>query len=275
MEKHFFRTQPHYVSWFILKQASAHQLSIHSPRLLLVAKASFGYSRYLMPHLGHLPLYSPTPSRGYAGSWSSELEALSIGNSWSRSPPSPVYEPSQRRSRERMPSSPEAQQRLTTSGRMTPESPTLNSSLGRNPFVVTPPPIGSPFGPVPSPAISGQYRPMSVWLVTAPFALLVPTLTSLKLLFDSVMFFGADLALESPDGPGMRLDWELTARIPDPNFGAATRVKTMLLSMSFVEVSTSPTSYDGLTVTRYALRSRAPRDLWSAPGSGSRRMLIR
>lgn len=130
----------------------------------------------------------------------------------------------------------------------------LNSA--QNPFVETRRPTGSPFGPPPSPEYYPTFQRIYVWYLTAPYALLLRIMMRLSHCSEQYGCSMAQLELESPEGLGLKQDWMLILRIPAPSSGAVTRINNMLLLTNFVEESTSPTSYDGSIVTRFAWKSK-------------------
>jgi len=67
---------------------------------------------------------------------------------------------------------------------------------------------------------------------------------------ECVAFSGGKLVLVRREEPGKMLAYLATLKIPEPSFGMVTEAKTMLLSMSFAEQSTSATYCDGVTVIR-------------------------
>ena len=72
---------------------------------------------------------------------------------------------------------------------------------------------------------------------------------------------------------GTRQEWMLIVRIPEVNFGVAIRVRRMLLSTNFEEVSMLPTYCDGLTVTLYEWRLKGHPYHLLPPGFGSHQIL--
>lgn len=157
-------------------------------------------------------------------------------------------------------SSPDRKPRLRTSGK-TPPAWDSGLSSEVNPFEETPRLTGNPCGTQLSLETSIQSPQMFVWSVTGPYVPLLRIMTVLNRWNALSMFSGVQLALESPDEPGRKQDWELIVRTPDPNSGVDTPLRKMLLSMSFEEVSTSATSCVGLIVTRFAWKSKGRRDL--------------
>jgi len=131
----------------------------------------------------------------------------------------------------------------------------------------TPRQTGMQYGPPPSPVISNPFRRKLVLSAIGPYELLVRITTLLAQWNDPALCSGVQLELESPDVLGTKQDWVLIVRILGnfsltlgPNFGAATRVKEMLLSMNFVEESMLPTYCDGWIVTLSGWRLRVVPD---------------
>jgi len=109
---------------------------------------------------------------------------------------------------------------------------------------------GSLFGPPPSPEISRASPQMFESYLIGHYELLLQTMTDLLALLKNATYTGAELALENLGGLGTKRAWTLIVKTHVQNFGAATKVKNMWLSMNFVEVSTYPTYCDGWTVIR-------------------------
>lgn len=86
---------------------------------------------------------------------------------------------------------------------------------------------------------------------------------------DNVMSSLVQLALESRAELGMKQGWTLILKILGPSFGTDTQVASILSSMNFEAVLTSPISCDGLTGILYEWRSKEPLVPCSPPRSGS------
>lgn len=100
--------------------------------------------------------------------------------------------------------------------------------------------------------IYGKYRLNIDIIGLSPLSLqIIPELLETK---KKWWFFTEELGVESLGELGTRQVWRLTLKIHDPNGGMATGVKSMLLSMNFVELLTFHTFLDGSTVIRCVLR---------------------
>jgi len=116
------------------------------------------------------------------------------------------------------------------------------------------PPIGSQFGPPPSPEIYLPSSRMSVYAITGPFVQSRRIMRQLLRLSEQLMYTGVSLVPASPDRRGLWEEWTLIVKIPGQNFGVDTVIKGLLLSMNFEEVLISLISCDGQTATQYKWR---------------------
>jgi len=165
-------------------------------------------------------------------------------------------------------SSPEASTLLGTARSQILQSPVASSSTALSLSEGILQPTGRLYGPPPSPEISLPSRRMCVWYLIGPLEQLQPIMIDLYQLFVNVGCTGGQLELESPEEPGRRLDWTLTARIRGKNvltlgvnFGVDTQVNETLFWTNFVEVSTSAICYDGWIGTRAEWKLREAQSL--------------
>lgn len=153
--------------------------------------------------------------------------------------------------------------RNATYGRKTLESKELNLNLEEDLCEETFQQIGTRFENRLKAAISEAYPQMFIYgiveltiVIIGGSLPLLRTIKNLLQLKESFTFIGAELELAKVSAPGKRLVYRLIARIPGLNGGAATAVKSMLLSMNFEEHWTSPTFCDGLTATQCVLSQK-------------------
>jgi len=132
--------------------------------------------------------------------------------------------------------------------------PDLNSVLSR--LTVPKRPIGSLYGPPPSPEIWVPSRHIAELSITGLFDELVQIIHEQSQWNVNALSSGAQLELESLDVLGMKRLWKLTVKIPAPSFGMVTKWKKMLLSMNFVEELILPIYFGGLTGTLFEWRSK-------------------
>jgi len=100
--------------------------------------------------------------------------------------------------------------------------------------------------------------PIFLFVITTPSRALARTTVNRLLLNEYVKSSMGRLALESRAGLGTKLVWMHSAKILVANFGVATEIKSMLLSMNFEEESTFPISSGGRIVTRSSWRLKDP-----------------
>lgn len=142
-----------------------------------------------------------------------------------------------------------------TAIRRTPGSDKLLNSEP-NPFVVTPPRIGSQYGPPHSPVICSPFRPMSEWYLIVPCEQLELTTQSRCRLIEGLMYFGVVQVQANLVVRGMKQESVVTLSALDQSFGTVIKVKEWLSLMNFVEASMSHICLDGLTVTQYVWKSK-------------------
>jgi hypothetical protein len=142
-----------------------------------------------------------------------------------------------------------------------------------NPFVLIQKPIGSQSGWLHEQATSLPFPLGYVSFLTGPSEALLQIMISLSGLLGMSKCFGAQQEQVRVVELGTRQEWMLIVRIPEVNFGVAIRVRRMLLSTNFEEVSMLPTYCDGLTVTLYEWRSKGHPYHLLPPGYGSHQIL--
>jgi len=224
-----------------------------------LSKGLSGYSLF-QKMIGNPLSTSPTASRGLRGS--SNLARLDLGTG-SLLPP--LLEDDRFDSARRLlwppptASLPAAPPPSPTYGRTTPPSDD-DSTLEQSPSSETLRRTGSPSGSQLRVETSSPSPPTYELLVIGPLSKLGQILTNLNQWSELALSTGVQLELVNRDELGPKRDWILSLRIPILNSGVVTRVKTMLSWMSFEEGSTSVISFDGSTVTLYALKSRALHD---------------
>lgn len=113
-------------------------------------------------------------------------------------------------------------------------------------------------------------QPIYVFKVTGLSDKSVQTMRSHLEWSDLVMYSGVELGLESHARLGRMREWTLTLKIQEPNSGAATVGKRMLLLMNFVEVSISHICSDGSTVIQSLWKSKEEAAASMLPIIGSR-----
>lgn len=131
-----------------------------------------------------------------------------------------------------------------------------------NPFEETQLLTGSLSGTKPKPEILMEFRLTYVWLVIVPFERSRQIMQRLVRLNERFGVSGALQQRENQDVLGVKQDWTLMLSVRGPSSGQVTQVKKTLSSMNFVEVLTSPTSYDGVTGIRSIWKSRELPDPW-------------
>jgi len=159
--------------------------------------------------------------------------------------------------------SPPAQLRLKhTYGRKQQESPEASSSSDLSPSIRQAKRIGSWYG---KPHVLDEYwKSVQIleFSITGPCDVLLVTIRPLSKLCEHAGSTGVNLELVSLEGPGKKQLSLLTLKVQELNFGMATKVKSVLCSMNFVEGSTYHTYCDGLTVTHVEWKSRDPQCLF-------------
>lgn len=182
---------------------------------------------------------------------------ISTGKSAWRSPRRSLYqELLESLEEESMPSSPVPKRPLPIARRPTQDSRNL-SMLGPDPFVEIQRPIGSPYGPPPSPEILNPFPQMSEWSVIVPCELLDLTTPSQKPLIEGLMSFGVVQILANHVVLGMKQEKVLMLNVLDPSSGTVIKIRSMLSSMNFAEVAMWHTCSDGSIVTHAVWKSKA------------------
>lgn len=208
-------------------------------------------------------------SLGSVDSWSSEKEGSSIGSFVVPSSQSTPSVPSEKSLDQCTPSSPEASQRPTTSGKSLPACPELSSSWEPNPFDSTCPLTGTPSG-------VQQYLDNS-WTSRLPFEFVLTGISErlreilLFRLQSNVLYTssGVRVVLASQGELGKKLPSKLTLRIPAQSSGVAIGVKNMLSSMNLMEASTYPTSSAGSIGIRSSWKQKEELHLFKLAQFGS------
>ncbi|AMB42969.1 putative Rep protein [Circovirus-like genome DCCV-7] len=144
-------------------------------------------------------------------------------------------------------------------------------NLGLNRFGGTTKPIGTPYGPPPSPEISIPSPQISEWCLIMPCEQSDQTMPNLKPLKEEFMCFGVVQELENLVVLGMKREKVLTLSVHDPSFGMAIKIKNMLSLMNFEEVLMWRTCFDGLIVIRSVWKLKGARGLWLEGQYGSLR----
>lgn len=129
-------------------------------------------------------------------------------------------------------------------------------------------PIGTPYGPPPLPMTSWPFPQASEFKAIGHYELLLPIFRLLLRWNEKYMYTGERLVLVNQGEPGMKQDWMLIAKIHGLNSGMDIKLKKMLSSTSFVEVSMLPTFSDGAIVIQSEWRQKALQDHWRPRKSG-------
>ena len=124
-------------------------------------------------------------------------------------------------------------------------------------------------GPPPSPEYWKKSLPMYAWYLIGPYAPLKRTMTSLWPWLESLPYFGVEQVLESRIEQHLKLVHMLTIRIQDPSSGVVTNLNQIVLSMNFVELSTSLISLDGSTDIHYMWKQKGHQLRTVLPTTGS------
>lgn len=212
---------------------------------------------------GPLPS-SPTMSSGSKASKSSLKVVTSIGNLSVDSQRSSHYEvQSPPGPPPRTWKLPALQQLNPTCGRKTPECPSPSSSLDLSPSIRRAKLTGKWFGKPQQVAESWKFPLISVFnitgkinLIVGPSEQLVVTSRSLLRILEPAMSTGVLLELVNLEELGKKPRYQLTVRVQDLSSGMGTKVKSVLSSMNFVEVSMSRTCSDGLIAIQYVWKSK-------------------
>jgi len=128
---------------------------------------------------------------------------------------------------------------------------------------------GSPSGLQRSSVTSWLSPHQYEWLVIVPYEESVPTFQFLCRLNDKLSCFGVVQVLANHVVLGMKQEICATLSAHGVSFGTAIKARRKLLSMSFEEVSTLDTSFDGWTAIQSVWKSKALPDLCLPKESGS------
>ena len=176
---------------------------------------------------------------------------------------------------------PEAHSPTNMFGKMT--LPSSEPDLNSEPKLcgATSPLTGMPSAPPPSPEILLPSRVISSFVIILPFRgeifLILEYLRTILYQLRScvpAMSTGVVQVLARVDVPGRKREWTLTLRIQGLSGGVDTEIRNTLLSMSFVVLSTLPTSCGGSTGIRYLLRLKGEADLFEQRSFGLHPMWI-
>lgn len=231
-------------------------------------KEFFGYSPSQW-ETGLAQTPCPTRSPGYGVKASLASPGTNTGKCLWPSPPKSLF-PKLLESLEKefMQNSLDPDMRKITAGKKRLELKELSSNLDPSHFKEIRRLIGNLPGLPPLLAISCQYQPVYVYVVTGQYAQLLQIMNSLLAEQSIQPYFGAVLELARRSGLGRRPDHQLIVRILDQNFGAATWVKETLLLTNFEEALTSRTFCDGWIVTLVELKLKDPVDLFEPQTTG-------
>jgi len=149
------------------------------------------------------------------------------------------------------------------------QEPNLNSEQSL--LESTQRPTGNPFGPPPSPVSSWIFPRIAELQVIVPCEVFDQTMMHLSQWRESVTSSGDPLVQVKVVAHGTKLAWKLTARIPERNSGAGTKLKAMLSLMNFEEVSTYHTCCAGSIVIRSEWKLKEAQCLSALTSFGSRR----
>jgi len=155
----------------------------------------------------------------------------------------------------------------------TPESPTPSSNTESNLSNAMHRRIGRLSGTPPKEVISLPSPQIFESIPIVLSAALLPTFLSLLQLKKWFFATGELLVLASLEPHGTKQDLIVTLRIPEPSFGAGTRVRRMLSSMNFEVVSTLATYSDGSTGTPLLWKLKEAPPHSESSGSGSPQIL--
>lgn len=220
-------------------------------------KESFGYGRYPMTPCGSPS--SPLALYGSGDSKRLEQEASSIGSSLERSPRRSLFLGHEEYlAQVTTPTANSADPNLLPNmcGRKTPGLKERNLSSEPVRFELVSLPIGNLYGNLQRMATSAPSLPGFVWYLIAPSAQLLLTLMHLCPCSGPLLSFGVQPALGKAEEPGAKQAMIVILRIPEASFGVVTKVRRMLSSMNFAEVSTFPTSSGGPIATLFVWKSK-------------------
>ena len=102
---------------------------------------------------------------------------------------------------------------------------------------------------------------MYEWLIIGPFEQLAQIILKQQEWSENAWSFGERQVLENLDVLGTKPVWRLTVKIPAQSFGMVTKMRNILLSMSFEEGLTYPICLDGWTDIRSEWKLREPQNL--------------
>lgn len=125
----------------------------------------------------------------------------------------------------------EALRQMHTSGRRTPESPTLNSKsvLSRSNAIRKP--TGTLLGETRKKVVFKPFHQTCSFVVITNSRESAEIMRSVLLWNGPATFSGEEPVLENLDEPGMKQAWRLTLRTRKPSGGTVTKVNNMLLSV--------------------------------------------
>jgi len=201
-------------------------------------------------------LGSPLGSCTSKGSSNWQSPVSSTGKSLSTVAESSLFDPFGSCSGLTIGSSPDRLLRRTTFGRRLLESREPSLNLEKSPLNATHPPIGTLFGPPPSPEILAVFPRMCEYEVTLHCEPSARSFYFQLAWSELVLSTGAEQELVSLEKPGKNPVWKVILRIQEQNSGVGIAVRNMLSSMNFVEESTSPMFCGGWIDTRFELKSR-------------------
>lgn len=145
----------------------------------------------------------------------------------------------------------EALRQMRTSGKKTPESPTLNSKSALYRSDAMKRKIGTRLDVKPKKVTFKPFHQTSTFVVITASEESARIMQSVIQWCGSATFTGEEPVLENLDEPGMKPAWRLTLRTRKPSGGTVIKVNNMLLSTSFEDLFQFHTSYDGLTGILY------------------------
>lgn len=159
---------------------------------------------------------------------------------------------------------------------MKPLSPTLDSNWERRLSGETTHAIGKQFGPQQRQETLQKSLPTCTYVITSPCPELLQTMLDRLRWKGRAVYSGVLQGQANLVEPGKKQVSMLTLKTLVQNGtlfmtigGAVTEIKSMLLSMSFVEVSTSHTYSDGWTDTQYLWKLKEEADLFEQHKFGS------
>jgi len=207
-----------------------------------------------LQHLNQMELFTFEDS-------SSEESMDSYTGSWLSTPRRRFGQPLSNRSLvQNVMSRPQDQQQpLIMFGRMTPPSQELGLNLEQNPSIEAQIRIGKPLEVVPNQVTLTQSQPMYMLDVITNSEGSGQIILDLLQLNEKYLCSGVSLAVASLEGPGQRQVWTHSLKIQTASSGMGTVVKSMLLLMNFVELSTFHICSDGSTDIQLSLKLKEAR----------------